>query len=150
MLNKGFSLFEVLICLLIMNIFIIGISTFAEKYNYQTLDSISREISSAVRFAKFFAIIRGEKLILKCKTSNDCSLGLRLYNKKTKEIIKQWDWPYNKNKIFWHGFNTTNELVFTSDIKRNAANGKFNILYRNKVVKILIVNRLGTIRSEYP
>lgn len=126
-------------------------STFEVKYKYRVLDSISREIISAVRFAKFFAIIKGQNLVLKCKENDDCSEGLVLYVAKPvfkslenkAELIKIWNWSHNN--ISWHGFNT-NELLFTPDIKHNAANGKFNIFYKDKVYISLIVNRLGTVR----
>ncbi len=151
---RGFSLFEMLICLMIMSIFIMGGSIFGVKYKYYELESIASEISSAVRAAKFLAIIRGEKLTLKCRQVNDCSQGLVLYSENIesmaieskKEIIKQWCWPHNINKIIWHGFKSNNELNFMPDIKHNAANGKFNLFYNDKLYIALIVNRLGKVR----
>lgn len=155
--KSGFSLLETLICLTISSIFILNINVFTIKYNHQILDSISKDIVSAVRFAKFLAIIRGENLVLKCANHNNCSSGLNLYaaisltpklkNNNETELIKTWRWPNNKNKIFWHGFND-NELVFTQDIKHNAANGKFHIFYKDKPYITLIVNKLGKVRVE--
>ncbi len=154
-MRKGFSLFEMLICLIIISICLLEVNVFATKFNHTKLEGIAKEISSAVRFAKFYAIIKGEKLILKCQDTEDCSKGLVLYsasnvNSNSAEnigIIKKWYWQHNKNKISWHGFNASNELIFTPDIKHNTANGKFNIFYQDSIYIILIVNRYGKIRK---
>lgn len=155
MLYKGFSLFEMLICLVIISICLLEVNVFADKFNRAKLEVIAKEISAAVRFAKVYAIIKGEKLILKCQNPEDCSAGLVLYSAnnahanhvESVEIIKKWYWQHNKNKISWHGFNASNELIFTPDIKHNTANGKFNIFYQDNIYITLIINRYGKIRK---
>lgn len=156
MLRKGFSLFEMLICLIILSICLLEVSVFATKFNHSKLEAIAKEITAAVRFAKFYAIIKGEKLILKCQEVENCSKGLILYSANQSianlsgsvGIIKKWYWPQNKNKIIWHGFNASHELIFTPDIKHNTANGRFNLFYQDNVYITLIVNRYGRIRKE--
>lgn len=149
MRHKGFTLFEMLICIIVMSIFIIEAFTFAANYNHSKLDSTAKEIAAAVRFAKFFAIIKGEKLILRCFASEDCSKGLTLHAigpKNQKELIKIWDWSSATNKIYWHGFGINQELIFSPDIKRNATNGEFKIFYQNEVYISVVVNRYGKTR----
>jgi prepilin-type N-terminal cleavage/methylation domain-containing protein len=157
LLRKGFSLFEMLICLIIISGFFLEATAFVTKFNHSKLDAIAKEISTAVRFAKFYAIIKGEKLILKCSHNEECSQGMILYsaNQVVSEVsgnagvIKKWCWHHNKNKITWHGFNASNELIFTPDIKHNTANGKFSIFYQDSLYITLVVNRYGKIRKVF-
>lgn len=152
MRKSGFSLLELLLSVSIISILLMFVSSFFQKYQQAELESIAKDIYSAVRFAKFSAIISGENLAIECLESGDCTKGLRVVAEKQhlkSVVLREWQWPSNRQQITWHGFQAKSGPKFTADIRHNVANGKFIIKRCDKVFAELIVNRIGKARLKH-
>ena len=152
MQKSGFSLLELLLSVSIISILLMFVSSFVQKYQQVELESFARDIHSAVRFAKFSAVISGESLAVECLESGVCTKGLRVITDKPRGksvLLREWRWPHNRQQIIWQGFQAKSGPKFAADIRHNAANGKFIITRGDKVFIELIVNRLGKVRFKH-
>jgi prepilin-type N-terminal cleavage/methylation domain-containing protein len=144
--DNGFSLLELLICLSIVTILLLGsISSTQPLITKNNREILEDEIKGAIEFAKLQSLFSGQDLVLTPFSNNkDWSDGMRLY--RDKEILREWHWPSRHITITWQGFHSDNYLLFSSDINSNTLNGTFKLTDSDHNLSKLIVNRLGRVR----
>lgn len=154
--NKGLTLIELIICLLIISITsLFGISSYQsiqEKNQIQIRESILKQ---AILYSKQQAFVLKKRLVLAGLNEGDWSSGLILYIDKNDhrysepaQLIRQWNFQTSSVSIQWKGFYSKNHLLFTPDFRQSALNGQFEIAGKEGLRRVLIVNRLGRIRVE--
>lgn len=144
--NFGFTLLEVLISVTILMILYWSVSSFSMKYKKVELQSVVKEISSALRFAKFYALVNKQKVTVECMIDNNCTKGLRVISESSK-LIRDFSWPQNNNNITWSGFQSNRGPIFVANLKSGAANGRYKIMLDDESFMELIVNRFGKVRT---
>ncbi len=82
--------------------------------------------------------------------NSDWSKGMILFvdNKNHKfgkkdQCIHQWLWSYQKVKINWQGFRSNHYLVFSSELRHAAANGRFELIDQSGNSVTIRLNRFG-------
>ena len=155
--NKGFTLVELLIGVLIITLLALfclplGLSS----YQKNQLQITENELSNAVRFARTMAMLQGSPLVLRpLPNSKDWSDGMILLvdNKnhcyrKGDKILHQWQWQHSAVRISWHGFQSDDYLLFSPELKHAASSGHFDIYVNQEKSMQLIINRFGRITKK--
>ncbi len=152
--SKGFTLLELLLTLsLISTITFLSLSYAPSLYKKNQLQTVSTEIKSAIHTAKMQALAKGKPLTLApLSNTNDWSKGMLLFVDNPKhqstpntEPLYEWHWKSAGTDVFWHGFQSKDYLLFTTDLRSSMTNGYFVIKNTQQQIK-LIVNRVGRVR----
>lgn len=151
MLKAGFTLFELLVCLFLLALVLLfSVPLTATWYKRNQIQTLSSSVKNAIQMAKTQALITGNTLILShLSEDKDWSKGMLLFVDNaqhkytpTSKLLYEWHWQQPGIHIEWHGFQSSEYLLFASNLSHSAANGYFMISNGDQQVK-LIVNRLG-------
>ena len=156
--NKGISLFELMITLLIIaGLTLIFMPLGESFFSRNALEHRTNTIIEAIKFAKNKSQLDDKPLILSEISDQDgWSTGMQLFIDNTgnykyghgDQLIKRWTWRRTSSTVEWHGFSSDHYLLFNGAIKNSALNGYFS-LKQNDVIKAkIILNRLGRVRIE--
>jgi type IV fimbrial biogenesis protein FimT len=99
------------------------------------------------------ALAKGKTLTLTpLPNTNDWSKGMLLFVDNSKhqytyntEPLYEWHWKSADTDVSWHGFQSKDYLLFTTDLRSSINNGYFLIKNTQEQIK-LIVNRVGRVR----
>ena len=143
---RGFSLLELLICLSVVTILLLGTMASTRPLNIKNKrEIIADEIKGAIGFAKMQSLLCESDILLKSLSDNeDWSQGMRLW--RDNHLLREWQWASDGIIITWQGFQSSHYLLFSADMSRNALNGTFKIIDNDLKSSKLIVNRLGKVR----
>ncbi|MBA2711052.1 MAG: GspH/FimT family pseudopilin [Tatlockia sp.] len=154
--NRGFSLIELVVGLLIVSIlFFFALPFSLSMMQKNQLEVVKNEIISAIHFAKTTSVLRGLPLVLApLPQADNWSAGMLLYvdndkhefNEKS-ELIYEWHWKHPGINVSWQGLYTKNYLLFSTTLQSRALSGHFIISNKQGNRVQLIVNRLGRIRT---
>lgn len=157
--TRAYTLIETLLCLGLISILLcFSLPHLSSLHQKNQMEVIQDDLKSAIRFAKTEALINDSNLILTpMQDTNDWSHGMLLFIDNTKHhytqddtLLREWHWHTPNVQVAWHGFQSSEYLLFSADASRNAMNGRFVISTNDKskpTVK-LVVNRLGRVRRE--
>lgn len=159
--SKGWSLFELLISLVILTILAMMCLPLGFSIQQKNqLQIIENEISTAIRYARQMAIINGTSLALTTLSkSGNWAEGMILFvdNKKHQynthnQPLHQWQWKHSGIYVSWQGFQSNAYLIFSSELSHAATNGAFCIKDNHGDSIKLVINRFGQItrRSILP
>ena len=153
----GMTLIELLVSLSLLAILLFFSLPFAPSlYNKNQLQVVTDEVSSAIHFAKIQALLTGDVLVLSPLSGgrNDWSHGMLLFVDNPKhqymsddKLLHEWHWNSNVVRVFWHGFQSDEYVLFAADISHSTTNGYFIIKNDTKQLK-LVVNRLGRVKKS--
>ena len=123
-------------------LFYLSVSSFAAKYKQVAFSTVVSDINSALRFAKFYALLNGQDISVVCMEADDCTHGLRVVS-SSSQLIREFAWPRNTNLIVWRGFQNRRGPIFVANRKNSAANGYYKIRRDDLVSIKLVINRFG-------
>jgi len=157
--NKGFTLLELVITLLIlMSVFLIFLPLGGSFFNRNSLEHRTNIIIQAIKYAKNKSQIDGKAMVLSELAENDGWVhGMQLFIDNTgnyrfgrgDQLLKKWTWDDKITKVEWHGFSSDHYLLFNNAVQNSAVNGYFALKESGKVKSKIILNRLGRVRVEH-
>lgn len=155
--ESGLTLAELLGGLALLSVILLSSFPFrAILHQKNQLQIRLDEIKNIVRYSKLRAISEKKPLILApLPGGKDWSRGIILfvddggheYNAQVK-VIHQWSFDAKKSSIRWHGFQSSEYLLFSNRLKQSAMNGCFLIEHQKKQAR-LILNRMGRIQEKW-
>lgn len=151
---RGFSIMELLAILAIVAI----LCLFFLPFGTQVLDKnhiarVEKEIINSIRYARTMAMVMGNDIALNALSgTEDWSDGVLVFidNKshyfstKDKQLW-QWQWHARPLQVKWQGFHGKDYLIVSSNLSKASANGYFAILYQQKEVGRIVLNRMGRV-----
>jgi len=153
--ERGFTLMELLLCLCLISIIgFFSLTYLPPLYKKNHVEAISADIKTAIHAAKLQALVMGKTLVLtRLPDTKDWSRGMLLFEDNanhqfTPDIkpLYQWHWKSTGTHVSWHGFRSSEYLLFATDLNSCVTNGFFTIQNNGQLVK-LIVNRVGRVRK---
>lgn len=161
--EKAFSLFELLVSLLIISILLsYALPSFSKLADDRKADDTIRRVKEAVTVAKVGAIVNGNFVTL-CKSQDGekCggnwehgmvaftdANGDRKINQEDK-LIRYFTFPNAEGKIYWRAFQNRQYLQITGQGFTRFQNGNFTYCpYSEKpyLARQLIINRTARVR----
>lgn len=152
----AFTLIELLIALAIAGLSLMFIMPYASSLQQKNqLCVVQDDITSAIRFAKTQALISDNNIILTpLPGMTDWSHGISAFVDNAThqytlddQLLFEWHWQSSAIEVTWHGFQSSQYLLFAAESHRNAANGYFLIKAKSLPPIKLLVNRLGRVRD---
>lgn len=157
MLNRfrGFTLIEMMICLVIASIVCVSALLVNHAfYQRNRLEIVQNELANALNYARNMAIIKNRPLtLIPLSDSHQWADGMILfvdnpshYYLDKSDILYRWQWHYSGITIEWKGFQSKDYLTFSPSLKHATCSGSFVITSVSEGFKKIIINRLGRIR----
>ncbi|KTC69285.1 Tfp type 4 fimbrial pilin related signal peptide protein domain protein [Legionella birminghamensis] len=151
---RGFTLVESMICLTIILILMTIVSPLLKSNDQQIrLKACKQQLILALHFARNQALLSGKPLALRAEPdSGDWSKGMVLFfdnashQFETNLLQHQWHWNCRNIAIKWHGFQSSQYLVFAATPMQAVASGRFELSSETQGIDV-IINRLGRIRD---
>ncbi|MGQ3887445.1 pilus assembly FimT family protein [Legionella sp. CNM-1927-20] len=151
----GFTLLELLIVISIISLLLLfSIPGQQQLYEQNQLKIVSNRLKSVVQYGRNMALARDVILALAPLNNQNWSQGLVLFidNKKHQpsqdKIIQIWQWASHSIHISWQGFQSTNYLLFSPNLKNASCNGHFLLVTKNNLPKKIILNRFCYVHDE--
>ena len=154
----GFTLIELLASLLLLGvIFFLSFGLAPSLHHKNQLQIMVDELKGAINTAKLQSLITGDALALThLPDSDNWADGLLLFIDNNKHqytsgevLFHEWHWKSLGFHIEWHGFQSKEYLIFSSDIWKSTINGYFEIVTPMNQKVVLVVNRLGRVRTDH-
>lgn len=153
----GLSLIELLISLALIGFLsFLCVPSSVMLYQRNQLQVRENEIITALHYARNSALIQEITLALApLPDSTDWSQGMILFidNENHQfhagsKLLQQWHWSQPSIRLSWHGFHSSNYLLFSSELKHMAASGHFLLENQQSKSIKLVVNRFGRVLRQ--
>jgi Tfp pilus assembly protein FimT len=155
-MNKGITLIELMITLLICVILIVAaIPTYSYFSNKNALIVRQNEILLAIKFARKQSVLYGKPIVLsKHQQCDDWSCGMLLFvNNRgnnqfelNDELLHHWKWDKSKVLVKWKGFSSDDYIVFMPQLSNSLASGTFTLSINEGKTSSITMNRFGRTR----
>lgn len=151
MINKGFTLLEMIMVLFIVSILsFIGIQSMPNFMSRNEKEILIDEIKMAVDYAKTRSVNAGKRLkLLPLDNDLNWSKGAQLLEVKTQKIDHVWQWRHAHWAVYWQGVHASKTILLTPNPMNAISNGHFNLINLDTKEEVhLVLNRLGRLKIE--
>lgn len=147
---RGMSLLELLCVLGVIGLLCFGGMHLGLVYTERSAMYTSQShIEHAVIYARNECMLRGERLHLAVETGNN-TIALVLRTASKMHVLRHWSWPAQSLRLGWQGLNGQNGPDFFPKPYVWNSNGQYRLCNRAGTCRILLLSKLGRIRTITP
>lgn len=154
--EPGFSLVELLICLLLLSALAVASVSFGHIWQRNHLQVLSSELQAALHYARNSAIMTAHSVLLvPSGKPADWSTGMLLCLDNPahqcldeQAVLHQWAWGKTGITVRWQGFSSPDYLVFSPQPAHARASGSFYLISQGVEQRTITLNRIGRIKTE--
>ena len=152
------TLTELLLVLSLMSLTLLFLPASNEQLTQKNQRiNLENQLTNIIQFSRNMAMAKGQNLAINSLSGDEYwSSGMVLfvdnpshhYTVKDK-VLRRWRWTFSRDiQLNCRGFQSNQFIVFSHSLRHSAMSGHFDIWQEGRLMKQIVVNRLGTTRIK--